>query len=227
MVGGKSLMQLDQVKHAVSRIQSAFTVCSAMCWKSTFFSGINNNVATNAVEANSMKAYITDLMQESAHIFTQLSGAMGYREESLGARGIVDSRPFQIFEGSNEMLYSQIAEAVAKMMRRQKIPNLFEFLQQYDVTSLAADRFKSLLNFSIDSKLPQRKLVDLGRIISRVASASFVTEMAGNGFRSDLIRDSLETIQHEVATFLSSFRFEISVEPIEDYKGSGSWMEFC
>jgi len=223
IVGGKPLLALDQVKHAISRIQSAFTVCSAMCWKSSTFSGIDNNVASNAIEANSMKAYITDLMQESANIFTQLSGAKGYRMESLGARGIVDSRPFQIFEGSNEMLYSQIAEMVYKMMSRKKVPNLYEYLKQYDVTSEVVDRFKSSLNFSIMEKLPQRKLVDLGRIISRVVSASFVVEMAAKGFRPDLVRDCLQTLHHEIEGFVGSLNFKIDVAPEEGYQEGGDW----
>jgi hypothetical protein len=31
---------------------------------------------------------------------------------------VVDSRPFQIFEGSNDVLYQQITESVLKSMRR-------------------------------------------------------------------------------------------------------------
>jgi len=227
IVGGKSLMELDQIKHAISRIQSAFTVCSAMCWKSSSMSSIHVNVAGNAIEANSMKAYVTDLMQECAQTFTQLSGAKGYREESLGARGIVDSRPFQIFEGSNEMLYSQIAEMVAKMMGRKKIPNFYEYLSQHDLTSHVVDRFKSVLNFTIDGKLPQRKLVDLGRVISRIVSAGFVAEMAESGFRPDLVRDCFENLKHEISTFISSYENGTSTSPIEGYSDGGSWLEFC
>jgi len=226
IVGGKSLLEMDQIKFAVSKIQSAFTVCSAMCWKSSQFSGIDNNVASNAVEANTMKAYVTDLMHNSANTFTQLSGAKGYREESLGARGIVDSRPFQIFEGSNEMLYSQIAEMVTKLMGRKKIPNVLEFLKQYDLTALVADRFKEL-NFSIDGKLPQRKLVDLGRAISRVVSATWVEEMSSSGFRSDLVSDCFATLKQEVNECLSSFVNANETAPIEGYQDGGSWLSFC
>lgn len=227
MVGGKSLMELDQIKHAISKIQSAFTVCSAMCWKSSQMSGIDVNVASNAVEANTMKAYVTDLMHESSQIFTQLSGAKGYREESLGARGIVDSRPFQIFEGSNEMLYSQIAEMITKLMGRNKIPNLYQFLSQYDLTSAVAGRFKELLDFSITEKLPQRKLVSLGRVLSRLVSAGFVVEMSGAGFRPDLVGDCLENLKLEVATFVSAYDNATATSPIEGYTDGGSWLSFC
>ena len=226
-VGGKPLIELDQIKHAISRIQSAYTVCSAMCWKSSTFSGIDNNVASNAIEANTMKAYVTDLMFECANTFTQLSGAKGYREESLGARGIVDSRPFQIFEGSNEMLYTQIAEMVTKMMGRKKLPNLYEYLKVTPLTEMVADRFKNLLNFKIEEKLSQRKLVDLGRAISRVVSGNFVAEMAQKGFRADLVKDCFDNLYHEVSVCIASIDNATSTNPIEGYSESGGeWLKF-
>ena len=227
IVGGKSLFELDQIKHAIGRMQSAFTVSSAMCFRSSAFSGIENNMASHGVEANAMKAYVTDLMQESSQMLTQLFGAKGYREESLGARGIVDSRPFQIFEGSNEMLYSQMAEMVAKLMMRKKIPNLLQFLSQYELTNRVADRFKTLIDFNIEGKLPQRKLVDLGRLLARIVSAQFVVDMGSGGFRPDLIRDCLETLRYDVSNFLSAFKFSSVVNPIEDYSEGGAWLDLC
>jgi hypothetical protein len=226
-VGGKPLFSLDQVKHQIARIQSAFTISSAMCARSAVYSGIENNLALAAVEANSMKAYITDLMQEAAQTLTQLKGANGYKTESIASRGIIDSKPFQIFEGSNEMLYSQISEMVLKMMGRLKITNLFEFLKDYSLTSNIADYFKTLINFNVDIQQPQRKLVDLGKIISRIVTANLVLELGGNGFRPDLISSSLETIKHEITIFISSYRFKTSVNPIEDYKDGSSWLSFC
>jgi hypothetical protein len=176
------------------------------------------------VEANSMKAYITDLMQESAQTLTQLSGANGYKAESLGSRGIVDSRPFQIFEGSNEMLYTQISEMVKKLMNRQKTMNLSEFLQNYKLTKNVADHFKSILNFKIDLDIPQRKNVDLGKIISRIVSANLVAELGTKGFRQDLVGNSIESIKHEVSMLVSSYKFQTNISPIEEYHDSSSWL---
>jgi alkylation response protein AidB-like acyl-CoA dehydrogenase len=227
IVGGKPLFSLDQVKHQIARIQSAFTISSAMCARSAVYSGIENNLALAAVEANSMKAYITDLMQEAAQTLTQLKGANGYKTESIASRGIIDSKPFQIFEGSNEMLYSQISEMVLKMMGRLYITYLSEFLKNYSLTSNITDYFKTLVNFNVDIQQPQRKLVDLGKIISRIVTANLVLELGGKGFRPDLISSSLETIKHEITIFISSYRFKTSVNPIEDYKDGSSWLSCC
>jgi len=226
-VGGKPLMAYDQVKHQISRIQSAFTICSALCSRSAGHSGIENNLALEAIEANSMKAYITDLMQESAQTLTQLCGANGYKIENVGSRGIVDSRPFQIFEGSNEMLYTQISEMLIKMMGRKKVMNLANFLSSYNLTKNVADHFKSILSFTVDVKMQQRKMVDLGKIISRVISANHLENLGAKGFRMDLIENGLETIKHEISMLVSSYKFQTTVSPTEDYKENSSWLEFC
>ena len=120
-VSGKPLIALDQVKFRISQLQSAFTVASSLCFRSSKMSGIEENVAGAGIEANCMKAYATDLMQRSAQTVTQLKGANGYKMESYAGRGIMDSRPFQVFEGSNEMLYTQISEMVLKNCREKEI----------------------------------------------------------------------------------------------------------
>ena len=224
IVGGKSLFSLDQVKHQVGKIQSAFTVCSAMCSRSVDVSGVENNLATMGIEANSIKAYVTDLMQESAQTLTQLCGGNGFKVENVGSRGIIDSRPFQIFEGNNDMLYTQISEMVLKIMNRKKTMNLSEFLSTYDITSKVADHFKSALDFTIEMKMPQRKIVDLGKIISRVISANHVVELGSKGFRPDLIRDSIDSLKHEVTMLVSSYKFKTIVSPIENYEENSSWL---
>ena len=226
IVAGRTLLSLDQVQHQIAKIQSAFTVCSAMCSRSADISGIENNLSASSLEANSMKAYVTDLMQESAQTLTQLNGANGYKIESLGARGIVDSRPFQIFEGSNEMLYTQIYENVEKLMNKLKTTNLLEFLKRYERTENVAGHFKSLLNFSLDVNIPQRKMVDLGKIISKVIAAGYVSELGVKGFRQDLIVNSIENIKHEISAVVNSFKFQPNVSPVLEYNDKSSWLTF-
>jgi hypothetical protein len=104
-------------------------------------------------------------MQRASQSLLQLKGAMGYRLDDIAGRSLVDSRPFQIFEGSNDILYQQISESILKMMRKSKESNLYRFLNNYDLTSNAAEYFKDVLDFEVDFKMAQRKLVQLGRAI--------------------------------------------------------------
>lgn len=226
MVGASNLLAIDQVQFQLSRIQSAYTICSAMCARSSAISGIAFNLAVEGLEANAMKAVVTDLMQESAQLLVQLSGANGYRISHIGGRGIVDSRPFQIFEGSNEMLYTQIAEMITRLMKKQKQLHLFDFLKDFNLMSEACHYFKKDLNFIINTTLSQRKMVDLGKIFARIIVVGYVLDLQAKGFRKDLVDSCITTVRQEVSALFASFRFDNSVSVIEEYTDNSSWLKF-
>lgn len=225
IVGGKKLIELDEVQYQVSQIQSAFTVVSAMCFRSSYVSGIEHDLSAEGIEANSMKAYITDLMQESSQTYTQLSGANGYRISNIGGRGIMDSRAFQIFEGSNEMLYTQIGEMIAKLMKRKKESNIYQFLKQFNLTQKAYSFFKKDIDFNLAAGISQRKMIDLGKVFSRIIASNFVIEMGEKGFRNDLVTNCINMIKADVSTLISSFHAENTVTPVENYKEKSQWFD--
>jgi alkylation response protein AidB-like acyl-CoA dehydrogenase len=226
IVGGKKLIELDEVQYQVSQIQSAFTVVSAMCFRSSYVSGIEHDLSAEGIEANSMKAYITDLMQESSQTYTQLSGANGYRISNIGGRGIMDSRAFQIFEGSNEMLYTQIGEMISKLMKRKKESNIYRFLKEFNLTQKAYSFFKKDIDFNLAAGISQRKMIDLGKVFSRIIASNFVIEMGENGFRNDLVTNCIQMIKADVSILISSFHSENIVTPVEDYKEKSWWFDF-
>jgi len=226
MVGVSNLLAIDQVQYQLSRIQSAYTICSAMCARSSAISGIAFNLAVEGLEANAMKAVVTDLMQESAQLLVQLSGANGYRISHIGGRGIVDSRPFQIFEGSNEMLYTQIAEIITRAMKKQKQLHLFDFLKDFPLMAEACHYFKKDLNFIINNTLSQRKMVDLGKIFGRIIAVGYVLELQAKGFRKDLVDSCITTVRQEVSALFASFRFDHSITVVEEYIDNSSWLKF-
>ena len=226
VVGTSNLLAIDQVQFQLSRIQSAYTICSAMCARSSAISGIAFNLAVEGLEANAMKAVVTDLMQESAQLLVQLSGANGYRISNIGGRGIVDSRPFQIFEGSNEMLYTQIAEMVTRLMKKQKQLHLFDFLKDFKLMSEACHYFKKDLNFIINTTLSQRKMVDLGKIFGRIIAVGYVLDLQSKGFRKDLVDSCITTVRQEVSALFASFRFDHTVTVVEDYNDNSAWLKF-
>jgi hypothetical protein len=226
IVGGKRLIDLDEVQYQISQIQSAFTVVSSMCFRSSHVSGIEHDLSAEGIEANSMKAYITDLMQESSQTYTQLSGANGYRISNIGGRGIMDSRAFQIFEGSNEMLYTQIGEMTAKLMKRKKELNIYQFLKEFNLTQKACSFFKKDIDFNLAAGISQRKMIDLGKVFSRIIASNFVIEMGEKGFRNDLVTNCINMIKADVSTLISSFHAENTVTPVEDYKEKSWWFDF-
>lgn len=226
-VGGKSLLGYDQVQARLARLQSAVTVCSAMCINTCERAGIGNNLANHGLEANAIKTYITDLMQEASQSLLQLVGAKGYRLDHFAGRAVVDSRPFQIFEGSNDILYAQITESVLKQMRVAKEHNLFHYLNGFELTSRASDRIKPLLDFELSPSLPQRKLVEFGQLLSRLIAMDLVLKLEERGFSRRLVNSSLENLQQEITTLLTHCRLENRTEQIDPDEEIPSWQAFC
>jgi len=225
-VGGEPLINYDQVQRRIAEIQAAFTACSAMCLHTSEHAGTENNLAGEALSANAIKTVVTDLMQDAAQSLLQLTGGKGYRLDHVAGRSVVDSRPFQIFEGSNDVLYQQISEAMLKSMRQMKERNLKRFLADHDLTSRAVEYFGDALHFEVDQSLPQRKLVELGRALGRIVTMELVIELGDRGFRSDLISNCLQVFRTKVDRLLAGYKRGERVGVVEDYVEGSAWLDF-
>lgn len=222
--GGQSLIHYDQVRHRLARLQASFTIASAMCAYSSHRAGLEHDLSASGMVANSMKSYVTDLMQDAAQSLVQLTGAKAYRFSHIGGMGIIDSRPFQIFEGSNDMLYAQVGEGLVKRMKKAGVHDLYNFLRNYRHTEHAAPELKDLVQFSLNSPLPQRKMVELGKVMSRIISLDMVISLAAKGFRQDLADNALLEIRHEIGGLLGAFHMMPAPEIVDDYEDGSSWI---
>ena len=226
-VGGKSLFSYDQVQERLSKLQASYTICSAMCANSSEKAGIEVDLVPHGLESNAVKSVVTDLMQDAAQSLLQLVGAKAYKLNHIAGRGTADSRPFQIFEGSNDILYAQISESLVKMMKRAKENNLFQFLKKFDLTSKAAGFIKEYINFDINFQMPQRNLVGLGKIIGRVISMNQVLNIKEKGFRMDLADAGIIALQQEISGLMSVFSFKNDRQVIDNYEENSSWLKFA
>jgi alkylation response protein AidB-like acyl-CoA dehydrogenase len=223
-VGGKTLFSYDQVQERLSKLQASYTICSAMCLNSGEKAGIEVDLAPHGLEANAVKSVVTDLMQDAAQSLLQLVGAKAYKLTHIAGRGTADSRPFQIFEGSNDILYAQISETLVKLMKRAKENNLYQFLNGFDLTGLASEFIKNQVNFNLDLQMSQRKLVEMGKVIGRVIILNQVLEMGNKGFRKDLIDGAVNMLQQEISGLLATFSFNNSDLVVEGYQENSSWI---
>ncbi len=226
-IGRNMLITYDQVQQRLAKLQASYTICSAMCASSSKKAGIEKDLSQEGFEANSIKSVVTDLMQEAAQSATQLFGAQAYRLNHIAGRGIIDSRPFQIFEGSNDILYAQISENLVKMMKKARENNLFEFLKNFDLTSKTASRLKRIFNFKLDTNLPQRKMVELGQVLGRIVSFEMVINLGEKGFRQDLINNGLTMLTHDIESLMSGFKIQHQTAVVEDYQAGSAWMKYA
>jgi len=226
LVGGQPLISYDQVKERISKLQSYFTTISAMCAYTSEKAKMDVDLSRADVQANSIKTIVTDYMQEAAQSLLQLVGAKGYRLDHIAGRSIVDSRPFQIFEGSNDILYQQISESIIKAMRKMKMTNLYEYLKSYELSEKSAESLKKVLDFNIDYSLSQRKLVDLGKAISRVVSMDFVHTLGERGFSSAHVNNALEQLRQEVSQMINSYAGKMETAVIMDSESATDWRNY-
>jgi alkylation response protein AidB-like acyl-CoA dehydrogenase len=222
-VGGKNLLSYDQVQHRISLLQARFTIASAMCHFSAGVSGLTNDLTSFGLQANAAKALLTDMMQDSAQSLLQLTGAKGYRRDQIAGRAVADSRPFQIFEGSNDVMYSQVADLIIKKMKEKKHRNLYTFLSQFDVTAKGAAYFKGALNFNLNIGSVQRTRVVLGKILAKLIAAEFTFDLYETGFRRDLVDNALEAIGNDLTALLASLTQFRLISVVEDYRDNSDW----
>jgi alkylation response protein AidB-like acyl-CoA dehydrogenase len=222
-VGGQALLDYDQVKARLARLQSFVTGTAAMCLETAETAGVDRDLFNDGLKANAFKTVVTDWMQEAAQSFLQLMGAQGYREDHLAGRSLVDSRPYQIFEGSNDILYQQVTESVVKSMRRVKQTDLGAYLRSEPLTARAAEMFGDSLSFDVDWSMPQRKLVDLGRAISRIVTMEMTIQLGERGHPAELIHGMLEETRAEVRSLLETYRRGGLTALVEDADAPG-WL---
>ncbi len=222
-VNAHSLLRFDQVQSRIARVQAAYTITSAFCYGGTQLTKQHSDLTPFRLEANVIKTVTADLMQESSQTLLQLVGAKGYRLDHIAGRSTVDSRPFQIFEGSNDILYTQIAEYVLRSMKKIREYNLTQWVKGMFDGQWMNPSLKDILNFKLDPAMPQRKMVEFGKLVSRVVSMDYVAKIEAAGFRSDLAEAAIETLAHEIRTLVSSFSSGFKTTVIEDYTEGSSW----
>ena len=223
-IGGSSLFNYDQVKERLAHLQSYFTVSSAMSYFTSSNIHLENETSRLDLPANSIKSVVTDYMQFAAQSLLQLLGAKGYKLDHIAGRSIVDSRPFQIFEGSNDILYQQITESVLKMMRKMPSANLYDFLKGYAHTEKAADYFKDILNFRIDYNAAQRKMVELGQAIGRMVSMNMAIDLGQQGFNREMVSNSLAVLQKEIRMIISGYSYSNNAGFVYVPEASNDWL---
>jgi len=84
---------------------------------------------------------------------------------------------------------------------------------------------RDLTNFELDFQLAQRKLVELGQVVSRIYSMQLVAEMAEKGFNKDLTENALDVLRQEVASLINNLRFENKTVVVENYGDKSYWFD--
>ncbi|WP_169714746.1 acyl-CoA dehydrogenase family protein [Spirochaeta cellobiosiphila] len=224
-IGGRPLTAFDQVQRRLAELQAWFTAASAFSKNAAEISGIQNDLEKQGLIANVHKTMLSEMMQKASQSLLTLVGAAGYRQDHLAGRSITDSRPFMIFEGSNDVIFNQIADSFVKGMERIKEMNLLNYIKTHPLTTKASDLFAKHINFNISSNLNQRKRVDLGELLGYIVTAQLTLELGESGFNKDLINNALSVFREKAASLVNSIHEASEAFCLEDYLPHSQWQE--
>ncbi len=223
VVGRTPLIEYDQVRARIAELQGRLVTVMALGRWACENAGIDRDLSRLAVPANAIKTVATDFMHQAADSLLQLVGATGYRLDHIAGRSLVDSRPFQIFEGSNDILYEQLALANLKEMRQTDNFNLLRHLGAGELTAQAADGLGSLIDREVPESPDQRFAVALGRIISRVVGINMALDL-GTSLPSDWIESATSLLRREISKFTADLTNSRPVDVIPTSLDNRAWL---
>lgn len=225
-VSGSSLIDYDQVQARVARMQGRLALVSALSLYAIEHAGADVDLSREAVASNAAKTVCSDYMHDSAQSLLQLVGARGYATDHIAGRSVVDARPFQIFEGSNDVLYAQIGSRTLEQMRKRKTSRLGDELRADYPEAVDLARLGSELDVTVAERPAQRRIVDLGVIVSRLHALTALAELARRGFPAEHIAAGAGTAGEEIRTRLTALRSDVSLTPAGAPLGVASWMPY-
>ena len=85
---------------------------------------------------------------------------------------------------------------------------------------------KDLVNFKLNFQIHQRKLVGLGKAISRIISMDQVLNLAHKGYRIDLIEGGISMLQQDISELMAGFTFKDKSVLADGYQENSSWSNF-
>lgn len=226
VVSGSALIEYDQVQAQVARIQGRLALVSALSLYAAEHASATSDLSREAVASNSTKALSSDYMHDAAQSLLQLVGAKGYATNHIAGRSVVDARPFQIFEGPNDVLYTQIGSKTLETLRKHKSTDLGARLRADYPEGVDIAKLGSELDVSVGERPAQRRIVDIGVIVSRLHALNALAELARRGFSAEHVAAAAGTAAEEIRFRLDALRQDTALRPAQEGLGVASWLSY-
>lgn len=126
----KPLINLVEVQKKITDLESYHALGRACYAYSLKHSGIENDLQDDAVFSGAIKVMITEMMNKSSDQTIQLCGGNSFLHENYAFQALINSRPFMIFEGPNDMLANQTFRLTRVGMKRSRSKSLFDYFAE-------------------------------------------------------------------------------------------------
>ncbi len=180
MVFGQSIDSYDQVQFRLSALRGFAQINHCIRRFVGAWMDGHEDVSGDYVLVNSVKFVSSTTMAIAADSAFHLFAASAFKRNHLVGRAYVDCRPFQIFEGSNDVLDDNTFSVLAGRYGRVTPEAISRELEKFGLR-LPADLPKAALDaLDVKGECVQRQRVQYGRIIEWIVVRSLVEHIGAD-----------------------------------------------
>ncbi len=178
VVFGQTIDRFDQVQFRLSTMRSLAQLNQCL-WRFTAeWMDRHDDVSGDYLLVNAVKVVSSESMAEAADSAMHLFASAAYKRNHLVGRAYIDSRPFQIFEGSNDVLHDNTFEVMAGRYGSMNPDTISQELQKFGL-SIPNDLPDGTLSvLEINEECSQRQKVHYGKIIEWIVVLSILEYMS-------------------------------------------------
>lgn len=111
-VFGKRLSDYDQVQYRLESLQGMYALNHALWQITGQWMDDHPDISSDYTLVNSAKLVCSETIQTASDSALQLFASAAFKRNHLVGRAYVDNRPFQIFEGSNDVLDENLYDTI-------------------------------------------------------------------------------------------------------------------
>ncbi len=110
---GKTISEYDQVQYRISGLRGRQQINESLWHFTGAWDDLQSDISGDNYLVNAAKVCATDGLCAAADSAVQVFAAAAYKRNHVVGRAFTDSRPFQIFEGSNDVLHENTYDVLA------------------------------------------------------------------------------------------------------------------
>ncbi len=201
---GKPIATYDQVQYRLSGLRGMQQVNQSLWHFTGYWSDLHDDVSDDYILANASKVISTNSLSAAADSALQVFAAAGYKRNHVVGRAFTDARPFQIFEGSNDVLLENMYDILLNRFGGVDFETIGLELERYGL-KLSSDIPPAVREVLVaKNEISQRQKVLCGKLISWLLTQAILEREASAG---EPVEDGLRIAKQSMAAHAAEFPY--------------------
>jgi alkylation response protein AidB-like acyl-CoA dehydrogenase len=202
---GRTISEYDQVQYRISGLRGMEQINRSLWHFTGYWCDHHTDVSGDHLLANASKTISSDGLQAAADSAVQVFASAAYKRNHVVGRAFTDARPFQIFEGSNDVLQENTYDVLASRYGGVNTEVVGTELERYGLK--LSDQIPVAVRDALirDDGLSQRQKVQYGKIISWMLVLSTLERDATN--EGSPIEDGMRLAHRHLAALVAELPY--------------------